>query len=304
MNSGATQIQRSEKPLYVAVPGVWNANSQTLHNILVVRKKSAGLNVAGRELNYKKSEVEDIGLLERLGFRRVVLRTGTRWPPFTSCHLQFHNFVFCPTHRQHVGVHVHWTDVSQEILNLIWRREAVSWVTPTTVCAISQTLSVTKPWVWKFLVNCVQTCEHFPPAEVLPVLSTEHRYVTADYAPIYTDQYNPTVFACPSLLLTTYCPAHSASRAAVLYVLLSTSTQRLFRTLGRWPSSTRQRKFQQFTWVLKNGTTFLELRIISVLYAQGFVTGWSVALIQLQFSFLREKYLKDWIVMLNEGVWF
>lgn len=71
MNTGATQIQRSEKPLYVAVPSAWNANSQTLLNVLVVRKKSAGLNVAGRELNYQKSEVEDTGLLERLGFRKV-----------------------------------------------------------------------------------------------------------------------------------------------------------------------------------------------------------------------------------------
>lgn len=78
MHAGATQIQRSEKPLYIALTSVWNANSWTLQHLLAFRKKFAGLNVAGRELNYRKSKVEVIGLLERLGFRRVVLRTGTR----------------------------------------------------------------------------------------------------------------------------------------------------------------------------------------------------------------------------------
>lgn len=95
-------------------------------------------------------------------------------------------------------------------------------------------------------------CEHFTPAEVLPVLITEHSYMIADCTPTYADQHNPTIFACPVLLLTTYRPAHSASRAAMLYVLLSTSIQRLFRTLGRWSSSTRQRKFKKLLWSSKH----------------------------------------------------
>lgn len=45
-------------------------------------------------------------------------------PPAAPCHLHFQNFVLCPTHWQYIGIHVHRTDIAQEILDLNSRKEA------------------------------------------------------------------------------------------------------------------------------------------------------------------------------------
>lgn len=103
----------------------YNTNSDTQLNTHVLQKTQ----VCGTEYRIKiwqTSKAKGNGPPERLGFRRGIVLTGTpldHLPPAATCHLHFHHFVLCYTHWQYIGIHVHRTDIAQEILDLNYRRE-------------------------------------------------------------------------------------------------------------------------------------------------------------------------------------